>query len=251
MTNWKTGLMVGTIRVAAVMVLGAAVVFADGQESELVGGLTLNDGNSENMQLNVGLATKGTYGQNEMKAGVAFNYGESTVDNDDGTSTDEKTTDNVKGDAQYNRLFNERTYGNVLASALTDDIADIDYRTIVGLGLGQYLVKSDTRMLALEAGPAYLFEKVGGEENDTALLRVAQRAEQKFANGAKIWESVEYLPEVEDFGAYLLNAEAGVDAAINSAMSLRVVVQDRYDSEPAPGSEENDLSITAGLVYKL
>ena len=186
-----------------------------------------------------------------MKAGAEYKYGESTVNNNDGTSTNEKNTDNAKGEAQYNRLFNARTYGVLSASLLYDDIADIDYRAIIGLGLGQYLVKTDASSLAIEVGPAELLEKVGGEKNDAVLLRAAQRGEHKFASGAKVWDSVEYLPELEDFGAYLLNSEVGLDAAVAGDLSLRLVVQDRYDSKPAQDSEKNDVSVTAGLVYKL
>jgi hypothetical protein len=34
-------------------------------------------------------------------------------------------------------------------------------------------------------------------------------------------------------------------------MNLRLVVQDNYDSEPAPGRENNDVAVIASLVVKL
>ena len=62
---------------------------------------------------------------------------------------------------------------------------------------------------------------------------------------------MEYLPEFEDFGNFLLSLEAGIEADINDKFSLRVVVKDRYDRTPAPGKEENDFELIAGLKYIL
>ena len=58
-------------------------------------------------------------------------------------------------------------------------------------------------------------------------------------------------PAAEDFDNYLLTGEIGVEAAISDHLSLRVVVQDKYDNTPAPGAERNDLSLIAGLGLSL
>jgi putative salt-induced outer membrane protein YdiY len=48
-----------------------------------------------------------------------------------------------------------------------------------------------------------------------------------------------------------MNAEAGIEAAINTSLSLRFVVQDRYDSQVPADRKENDLAVISSLVYKL
>ena len=62
---------------------------------------------------------------------------------------------------------------------------------------------------------------------------------------------MEYLPEAEDFDNYLLTAEVGIEAAVSTRVSLRVVLQDKYDNTPALGAERNDLSLIAGLGFTL
>ena len=105
--------------------------------------------------------------------------------------------------------------------------------------------------VGLEAGLAYVFEKFeSGEDDDGVSLRLAARHDHTFSETAKCWASVEYLPNVDDFGDYLLNAEVGTETVLNSKLNLRVVAQDRYDSEPPDGLEDNDLSVIAALVYK-
>lgn len=70
-------------------------------------------------------------------------------------------------------------------------------------------------------------------------------------NTAKVWESAEYPPEFEDFNIYLLNSEIGVETAISGRLSLRLVVQNTYDGDPAPGVKENDIVIKSSLVCNL
>ena len=68
---------------------------------------------------------------------------------------------------------------------------------------------------------------------------------------ASLVQTLEYLPKIDDFDRYLLNAEVALDVAINDRLSLRFVAQDSYNSEPAAGADENDLSLLAGLGIKL
>jgi putative salt-induced outer membrane protein YdiY len=66
-----------------------------------------------------------------------------------------------------------------------------------------------------------------------------------------MWESAEYLPAFDDFQRFLLNAELGTEAAMNTRLSLRIVLQDKYNSDPAPGKKANDVTLIGGLTYKL
>ena len=55
------------------------------------------------------------------------------------------------------------------------------------------------------------------------------------------------MPRIDDWEQYLLDAEVGIEAAINSHMSLRFVLQDLYNSRPASGSERNDLMVIGAV----
>jgi len=100
-------------------------------------------------------------------------------------------------------------------------------------------------------GGTYIREELtNGLEDDYAALRVAQRFEYKLTETTRIWQAAEYLANFEDFESYLLNAEVGVEAALKGALSLRVVLLDKYDNVPAPGLEENDIALITSLVYK-
>lgn len=217
-------------------------------ETGIAAGLNLTSGNSETLSGTASLLSEKKTEKDTYRAGVEGAYGES--ENQD-TGEDDKNVENAKVFAGYRHLLDERLYALIDASLGYDDIADVDYRLIVSPGLGYYLMKDAACTLGVEAGPAYIREEVGGEEDDILALRLAERYDRKLSDTAKVWQGVEYLPDVSDFGNYLLNAEIGVEAALNARMSLRLAAKDTYDSEPAEGREKNDLSVTGSLVYKL
>ena len=238
---------------AAAAVLLAAVT-AFGQEAKpafahtFTLGATLTEGNSDTRQ---GNATWLTEGEKEalgsVRLGAEGKYGESRAP--DGEM--DKTIENVKVFANVKKTLSAMSFTYLDATYFYDDIADIDYRVNVGPGLGVYLVKNDATQVSLETGPSYVWERVAGENDEYLALRVQERGEHKIGANARVWESVEYLPSTEDFQDYLLNAEAGIEAAINATLSLRLVVQYKYDNEPAEGTERGDTTFIAGVSVKL
>ena len=237
---------------AITLVSGLLAVSARAQgtgafKTTLSGGVTLTDGNSETMQANAALLTEGEKeGLGSVRAGVEANYGETTVDEESDT-----TVNNARAFANAKKTLSPRTFGSVDASILQDDIADIDYRATVGPGLGAYLVKNAKTAFSVEAGPSYIWERVAGENDDYLALRFGERIDQVLSATSKAWQSAEYLPKADDFEDYLLNAEVGIEAAVNARISLRFVLQDKYDSTPAEGREKNDLTLIAGVGVKL
>jgi putative salt-induced outer membrane protein YdiY len=225
-------------------------------ETSAAAGLTLTSGNSETFLATVTLDTKRKWTKDEFAAGLGFGYGESEVEVDDGAGgtivSNEKTAQFGTAYAQYNHLFSERLYAGIRVDAGYDTIAGVEYRVKVSPMLGYYFIKNEKTALAAEVGPTVVFESLEGEDSDTYLAaRFGERFEHKFSKTTKIWQSAEYLPDVENWtDKYLINAELGIDAAITSKLGLRVVLQDAYDSQPAAGREHNDIRLIAGLVYK-
>ena len=209
--------------------------------------LTLTRGNSETFLATVSLDTKRKWETDEAFMGVSGGYGESKV-NDVNT----KNTEFIQGYGQYNHLFTERLYGALRLDGQDDQIAGIEYRFKVSPMAGYYFIKNDKMTLAAEAGPSFIYEHLKGQDpHGYWAARFAERFEYKLTASTKVWESLEYLPKVDDWARnYLLNFEAGIETAISKQWSLRVVFQDQYASEPANGRKQNDLRLLAGTAYK-
>jgi putative salt-induced outer membrane protein YdiY len=129
-------------------------------------------------------------------------------------------------------------------------VASLAYRVTVSPMAGYYFIKTTNSFLSGEIGPSLVDEKYFDQSASTYWgARLGERGEHKFAGGAKVWESVEYIPKVDDFNNYLVNAEAGVSAPISKSLSLTLVMDDTYKSVPATGKEKNDFKLLAGLSY--
>ena len=212
--------------------------------------LTLTRGNSRSFLVIGGLRTQKKWTDDEVLLGGGAGYGDTTSSDANGHSHDTKTQDFLKGFGQWNHLFTERFYSGLRLEGLHDDIASIDYRFILSPMAGYYLIKETNTSLSVEAGPSFVYQKLAGVESTYMGARVAERFEHKFETGAKIWESAEWIPQVDKVENWILNLEAGVSAPITKSLDARLVVQDSYNNRPADDRLKNDLKLMAGIGYK-
>ncbi len=211
-------------------------------ELTLAAGTALNSGNSDT-RLSTACAIyeyKGKVHEFLFSADTAY-----------GTDKGSASVDNSNGKADYHFRFSKLTYALADVTGARDGIADLQYRFIASPGLGFYAIKNDTMSLGFEAGPGFLVERKGSVDDNAWTGRVAERGEWQALATSKIWESVEYVPHLDDFEQYLITAEAGVQSAITTLLNVRLVVKDSYDNEPAPGRKSNDVSIMGALAIRL
>lgn len=216
-------------------------------ETTLSAGATLTDGNTKTQLGNIRFLSEGERDKvGSFKAGVNGNYGETKKDNVTAT-----TINNAKGFANVRKTLSEKTFAYFDFTLNHDDIADLNYRLTAGPGLGVFLIKSDSDKLSFETGPTFISEDKADVQDEYLALRMAENGERRFPNKSKIWESVEYLPHADDLARFLLNSEIGIEAAVNNHLSLRMVLQNKYDSDPGADLKNNDLSLIGGLSFKI
>jgi len=228
----------------------AAAVADPAWKTSIHAGLTLTDGNSDTLNVNAGIEAQRGEAPNFARVGATGHYGE---------TEGETTTEKAEGFANYKRLLDEAWYAYADASILHDEPGGVDYRLVAGPGLGRFLMRSEAETLWVEAGVSYVREELKSDESlgggsltdDFAAVRLAQRYELAVSGTAKVWQALEYLPRIGDWDEYFLRAEAGLETTVTGNLSLRVAVDSRYDSDPAPGREKNDLTVTASLVFTL
>ena len=133
-----------------------------------------------------------------------------------------------------------------------DDVADIYYRVTLSPGVGYYFIKNKTADLCFEVGPGYILENVGGDHDQYAILRVGEKFHYALSDRARLWQTAEWLPELEDFNNYIINFEIGIEADLTAdkKFTLRTYVQDTYDNIPAPGHKCNDIKWVTAVAYK-
>jgi putative salt-induced outer membrane protein YdiY len=210
-------------------------------QNAITAGLSLTRGNSQSLlaSLKVTGDKKTPVNEYSLDADGAYGSANSVPNNE-----------TLHGFAQWNYLFSDRWYADLRAEGLHDGIAELKYRGTFTAGAGYYFIKSAATTLAGEVGPGYITQRVGTDSQNFATLRVAERGEHKFSqNGARVWETVEFLPEVDKWSNYLVNAEVGAEAGLYKSISLQVCVDNYYNSEPASGRRRDDVKLVSGITY--
>ena len=214
-------------------------------------GVTLTRGNSDTTTLSLSGSTERKWNLNDLTLGADGLYGTERVS---GSSGSKEIADMLHGFAQYNRSFSEQNkfYVYWREDGLHDGIADIQYRLTSAPGAGYYFVKEKDTDVSIEIGPAWIDEKLGNAYLNFATLRAAQKLHQNISDRARFWETLEYLPEVDNLNNYIINAEIGIEADLTKKknLSLRCTLDDTYNNVPALGRLKNDLKLITAIAYK-
>ena len=210
-------------------------------ESSIAAGVALTRGNSDTTLLTAKIGTHKKKLENEYIFSADAAYGES-----DGT----QNQDSLHGVAQYNHLFDPRTYAFANAEALHDGIQDLKYRVSLSPGAGYYFVKTKPTSLVGEIGPGMVSEDRGDVNNTYLSLRLAEHFDQRLNPTARLWEKAEIIPEVNNFDNYVVNAELGAETALTKNLSLQVTFDESYVNQPAAGRAKNDVKLVSGIAYK-
>lgn len=206
-------------------------------------GLNYTDGNSKTTNIYAGGLVARDYDNNAWRFQADYNYG-AAADSADEPKTENKN--NFRAVADYRRVLENDWFAGAGTSFAHDEIADLQYRVVVSPSAGRYLIRDEDVKLSLEAGPSYVFEKLGDVDEDFAAARIADRFEWALSPTSKIFQFTEYLISFDDSSQYLVNAEIGIESALNSYLSLVLSVRDYYINKPAEGRVPNDvITITA------
>jgi len=120
----------------------------------------------------------------------------------------------------------------------------------LGPGAGYYLIKETNTFLAVEGGAGLETQKLGRKSDTFATVRFAERFEHKFSDKARVWQSVEFLPQIDKWDNHVVNFEIGLEAALTKSFSLKTYLDDTYQNQPAAGKQKNDVKLVAAVAYK-
>ena len=217
-------------------------------DKSITAGFNYTDGNSKTSALNINGKVMRDYLDDAWRFEADYNYGNAA---NDAYGRRELNKHNFRANGDYKHTLDTVFFAGANTSYAYDQVADLDYRVILSPNLGAYLVKDDTIKLSLEAGPSYVFERLGSDEDNYAAARIANRFVYEFSDTALMYQSAEYLVSLEDSADYIVNAEIGLEAALNASMSLVISVRDYYINQPAEGRKSNDVYTITGLKVNL
>lgn len=204
-------------------------------------GFIMTQGNSDTLLVTGKLLTKRKSNFNEWLLGADGAYGE---------NDSVKNRETLHGFAQFNHFFNSRLYVFGRVDGLHDGIKDIKYRFTSSTGLGYFLVQRTNTSFVVEAGPSLVSEQQGDQIETYFAARLAERFDYRLNPAARVWQSAEFIPQVDQTSNFILNVEVGIETVITKELSLQVVFQDNFVNQPASTYKNNDIRLVSGLSYK-
>lgn len=167
---------------------------------------------------------------------------------EDGSTTAENYNAAVRG----SRDLSERLALTTGIAGRKDRLAGIDLRTELDVALKWTWLKNEKWTSHLLIGPSWVREKPVDGEVDDYIGAIAQiDGEYQISDSASATARLTYLPDLGDSTDYRTEAEAGLQAAINRRLALKIGYLWLYDNQPVPGFEKSDTRTTASLVLKL
>jgi hypothetical protein len=131
-----------------------------------------------------------------------------------------------------------------------DDLRAYDFLVGVYGGVGYQVLQTEVTDWRLRAGAGAVRQIGGPQDRWVPELVFGTDFSHKIDDRQSIVMNLDYYPRVDDFGQFRLRARAAYQILLDkdSGTTLRLGVQERYDSNPGP-AKRNDLTYYATLGF--
>lgn len=207
-------------------------------------GYNLSQGNTENEQLLGRLLVNRKTDQDEWTAETNGAYA---------SSSKKMNAQRYDGMLRYAFSFGSRLawYNFYTLAGLHDRFANIDWRATPSTGVGYWFADREDWKAMAEIGLGYEHTnyRAGTPSQGEWIATPRAFAEKTLWGNTTISEDLSILPSLEDLGNYRLVSKTELTHPLAQGLSLRFRLIDEFDSDPAPGVEDNDLRLLSSLVY--
>lgn len=132
-----------------------------------------------------------------------------------------------------------------------DEQEKLTLRTLGTLGYVRTLKKTDKIELKAEVGGGILNENYRtGDDKTEGIAQLGAFIEWKISEKLVFTEGVKVYPSLTEGGEFRLISETTLSTPVSEKWTLKLVLLDKYNSDPPAGNDENDLTLTLNLVYK-
>lgn len=202
------------------------------QSGEINAGGQLKRGNSEKDTLN--LDAKWTLRRPKDRMII---YGEYNRSEEAG----EVTEDDQQLRFTYDYFLSEKWFLEGDLKFEKDDVAELDLRTIFGVGLGYQFYERDDLNLQVLGGVNYQNEEfANGSGVDSLGLHWGLKYDQKIWKDLKVYHEHDLTTPFEDLGAFLFESKTGLKMPLIANIIGSAEVEYDHNAEPAPGAKKDD-----------
>jgi putative salt-induced outer membrane protein YdiY len=206
-------------------------------------GLALTRGNSQTKNLAVALTAARKTSNDRIGL-----YTNSIYASNDAPGAIPSTTANaIRGGIRYERDFNPRVFGFGSGDFETDDLQNLDLRSVLGGGIGFHAIKSEATTLDLLAGLNYTREKFSTFTRSFPAATFGEDLTHKWRASTVVTQKLYLYPDLESRGEYRATFDLGTVTKLSKWLGWQNAFSDIYITNPPLGKKKNDVLFTTGL----
>ncbi len=165
-----------------------------------------------------------------------------------GETDDVKSANNMAGSLQTDLDFGPHTYFYNFGNAGYDEIRKIDLQYGVGPGIGRHLFRKPAFALDLESGVNYqVQERSEGDSPESTYLRLADNLTWKLADRITFRKKFEFQLNMQEADQFRMRLDSTLEYRLWNALSLNLTLLDVFDTDPAPGVDQNEVQLRSSL----
>ncbi len=239
----------------------ALEVKADGKwHGNAAASLSYASGNTRNASLAFSIDAARRSGEHSKLALYAQALGSRAESTANGVTTTSTTANQWMGGARYDHDFTDTTLGFAALDLTHDRIQLLSLRSVTSVGAGYHLIHTDDNKWDLLGGVSYRDDRyndpgvvIGSQLRtrfNTGQLLVGEESNSKLTPTTTLKQRLIVTPNLNrDHGA-LVTFDGSLVVAINDKLSLKITVQDRYNSLSQPPIMKNAFLLLTGLNVK-
>ncbi len=221
-----------------------ALPFTGGWDGAANLGFSLTSGNSRTM-----IFTSGIRAEKSSEHDKTIVYLNALWNRNRVAGIDLTTSNAIWGGIRYDRNITEKLFAFVSYDFERDRPQLLNFRSVLGAGLGYHAIKNERTELDVFSGAAWNRSWYTGPNKSSAELLIGNSLKHKFNDRVKLQQGFTFYPNLTDGGEYRMIFDSTLSADVTKRIGWFVTVGDRFNSAPVFGAQKNDFLFTTGLKW--
>jgi len=214
----------------------------------VIAGVDIRRGNTHENGANVALDAVRRSELDRITFGAGYSAQESMDEDEVGAHSSKRR---MFGALQYDYFFSKRLYGYGNSRGEKDGPAELALRFTAGVGAGYQWIETDTLKYNTEAGLSWISENFTDDtpDNDYVAARLASNLDWVLYPGLTFFQYTRWYPSLEALDDQLVDTATGLRYKIWGNFFGESKVLFVWDTTPAEGKRQEDLSYLLGVGY--
>lgn len=223
---------------------GRFMGLVDGWEGNANVGFSYTSGNSNNTTLSTGLRAVKNGGSDKLTV-----YVRSLWNSNRGSGQTVTTQNAFWGGGRYDRNLANRVFAFFSYDFERDRPKKLNFRSVVGGGLGHHLIRSERTEMDLLVGAGWNRTWQNGPNTDTPEALFGATLKHRFHDRIRAQQTSTYFQNITSASSFRFLFDASVSADVTKRIGFFVTVGDRFNNEPIGNAKKNDFLFTTGMKW--